>query len=425
MDKRFSLCHIMLLLGHFSAGAVDFDSGAYSDIAGYLNGIYGADNNTGLTAFPLLNIPIGGRAEGMASSFAAVADDASFLESNPAASSRLTRSELAFYHNNWIADTKIESLAFTTRLGNLGLATGAKWLYTPFTEYNLYGSRVSKGYYSEAEMILNSSYNLFSDYGFSGVSLGTNIKGAFRFVPDYADKGSGEVLAGSGRDQSAAMVMADLGAMTSFNFLKPYYARERNTSVGLTIRNLGPPAKGDSLPTVISAGLSYKPLRPLLISFDFSLPFNLQNIGLSEKPYWATGISASLTDFLSLRAGLQAKPGNIRVALGSAIKFAALSLDINYTLDMLTQLQPLNRLSLGVRLDLGDQGRQAKANRVDTLYLDGLDAYARGDQMEAARLWQEALELNPQYLPARESLAILEEALAVQRRMDELQQLNF
>jgi tetratricopeptide (TPR) repeat protein len=319
----------------------------------------------------------------------------------------------------------IESLAYTIRLENLGLAAGAKWLYTPFTEYDFYGNRVSKGYYSEAEMILNGSYNLFSGYRFTGVSVGANIKGAFRFVPDYADKGSGEVLAGSGKDQSAAMVMADLGAMTSFNFLKPYHARERNTAVGLVIRNLGPPAKGDSLPTVVSAGLSYKPLRPLLISFDFSLPLNLQDLRLSEKPYWAAGISAGLTRFLSLRGGLQAKPGNVRIALGSAIKLAALSLDINYTLDMLTQLQPLNRLSLGVRVDLGDRGRQAKANRVDALYLDGLDAYARGDYADAGRLWQEALELDPKYLPAQESLAILQEALAVQRRMDELQQLDF
>jgi hypothetical protein len=38
---------------------------------------------------------------------------------------------------------------------------------------------------------------------------------------------------------------------------------------------------------------------------------------------------------------------------------------------------------------------------------------------------KDALDLDKTYLPARESLSILEEALAVQRRMDELQQLNF
>ena len=39
---------------------------AYGNIADYLNGIYGIDENAGLTAFPVLNIPMGGRAEGMA-----------------------------------------------------------------------------------------------------------------------------------------------------------------------------------------------------------------------------------------------------------------------------------------------------------------------------------------------------------------------
>jgi tetratricopeptide (TPR) repeat protein len=160
----------------------------------------------------------------------------------------------------------------------------------------------------------------------------------------------------------------------------------------------------------------------------------MRHFELSEKPYWAAGLAVSFTDFLSMRAGVRAKPGNIRIALGSGLTFAkknaegsgkTISLDMNYTLDMLTRIQPLNRLSLGIRVDLGDQGRQAKANRVDTLYLSGLEAYARGEYTAALRDWQEALELDPQYLPARESLSILEEALAVQRRMDELQQLNF
>jgi tetratricopeptide (TPR) repeat protein len=432
MGKRFFLCPLLILLLGLAAGAADFDPDSYGGVADYLDGIYGADDNAGLTAFPLLNIPIGGRAEGMASSFSAVADDASFLESNPAGSARLARSELAVFHNNWIADTKIEGMVYTQRLGNLGLAAGAKWLYTPFTEYDLYGSRVSKGYYSEAEAILNGSYNLFSGYKFSGISLGANLKGAFRFVPDYADKSSGEVLPGSGKEQSAAMAMADIGLLTRFDFLKFYPTRERNSSIGLVIRNLGPPSLGESLPTEASAGLSYKPLRPLLLSFDFSLPLNLGHVNLSEKPYWAAGLAVSFTDFLSLHTGVRAKPGNIRIALGSGLIFTGknaekggISLDMNYTLDMLTQIQPLNRLSLGIRVDLGDRGRQAKANQVDTLYLSGLEAYAQGEYTAALQDWREALELDPQYLPAQESLSILEEALAVQRRMDELQQLNF
>jgi hypothetical protein len=394
-------------------------------VAEYLGEIFGMDDNAGLTAFPVLNIPIGGRAEGMAAAFAAVADDASFIEFNPAGSSMLSRSELAFYHNNWIGDTKIEGLVYTNRIKNLGLAAAGKWLYTPFTEYNLYGERVSKGYYSEAEAVLNGSYNFFSSYYFSGLSLGANIKGAFRFVPDYTDKDSNSVMSGSGWDQSAGMAMADLGALTHFNFLKFYYSRERNGSAALVIRNLGPPSGGEALPSSIVAALSYKPLRPILLSFDFSLPFNMENLELSEKPWWSAALAVEVTKFLSMRGGLMAKSGNFRLAVGSAVHLNKISLDVNYTMDLLTQIQPLNRVSLGVRLDLGDQGRARLAAEVDRLYLEGLDAYARGDYSLARRDWMEALTLNPQFVPARESLTILEEVIAVQRRMDELQRLNF
>jgi hypothetical protein len=404
---------------------VDFDHDSYGSVAEYLNEIFGMDDNAGLTAFPLLNIPIGGRAEGMASAFAAVADDASFIEFNPAGSSMLSRSELAFYHNNWIADAKIEGLVYTNRIKNLGFAAAGKWLYTPFTEYNLYGERVSKGYYSEAEAVLNVSYNFLSGYYFSGLSLGANLKGAFRFVPDYADKQSNSVMSGSGWDQSAGMGMADLGALTRFNFLKFYYSRERNSSAALVIRNLGPPSMGEALPSSVVAALSYKPLRPVLLSFDFFLPFNMTDLKLSEKPWWAGGLSVAVTDFLSMRGGLMAKSGNVRLTVGSAVNLKKISLDVNYTMDLLTQLQPLNRVSLGVRLDLGDQGRARLAAEIDRLYLEGLDAYAQGDYSLAQSNWKEALRLNPQFVPAKESLAVLEEVMAVQRRLDELQRLDF
>jgi hypothetical protein len=337
----------------------------------------------------------------------------------------LSRSELAFYHNNWIADTKIEGLVYTNRIKNLGFAAGGKWLYTPFTEYNLYGERVSKGYYSEAEAALNVSYNFFSSYYFSGLSLGANVKGAFRFVPDYADKQSNSVMSGSGWDQSAGMVMTDLGALTRFNFLKFYYSRERNSSAALVIRNLGPPSMGEALPSSIVAALSYKPLRPILISFDLSLPFNTTDLSLSEKPWWAAALSVGVTDFLSMRGGFMAKSGNVRLTVGSAVNLEKISLDVNYTMDLLTQLQPLNRVSLGLRLDLGDQGRSRLAAEVDRFYLEGLDAYAQGDYTLARHNWTEALKLNPQFVPAEESLAILDEAAAVQKRLDELQRLDF
>jgi tetratricopeptide (TPR) repeat protein len=420
-DKLFS---VIFLFTAVLAPALNVDTDAYGSISDYLDSIYGADDNAGLTAFPVLNVPMGGRSEGMASAFGAVSDDISFLEYNPAGSSMLSRSELAFFHNNWIADTKIEGAVFASRFKNLGFAAGGKWLYTPFTEYNMFGDRVSKGYYSEAVAVLNGSYNFLSGYYFSGISVGASIKGAFRFMPDYTDD-EDHIISGSGQSQSAAMAMADVGVLTRFDFLKPYNSRERNTSAALILRNLGPPAMDDPLPTVATAALSYKPLRPLLFSFDFSYPINMRDPALSEKPYWAAGAAVNITSFLSMRTGLLFKSGNIRLALGSAIDLNKISLDVNYTLDLLTQMQPLNRVSVGIRFDLGDQGRKQTASRVDELYLAGLDAYARGNYPEAQYYFEEVLKIDPKFDPAREGLKTIQHGLSVQQRIDDMQRLDF
>jgi tetratricopeptide (TPR) repeat protein len=409
-----------------SAWAIDFNPGGY----GSISDLYGIDDNAGLTSFPVLNVPMGGLAEGMASAYTAVADDLSFIEWNPAGSSMLNYTELGFFHNNWIADTRVEGIVFASRYKDLGFAAGGKWLYTPFSEYNMYGDRVSKGYYSEAVATLNVSYNFLAGYYFSGISLGVNLKGAFRFVPDYSDANDqsdseGKLISGSGFSQSAAMAMADVGVLTRFNLLKFYTARERNTSVALVARNLGPPVGGDPLPTSITAALAYKPIRPLVFDFDFTLPMNMEDFKLSERFYWALGMNINITDFVSMRTGFLAKSGNYRVTMGSALNLGKITLDVNYTLDLLTQLTPLNRISLGVRFNFGDQGRKAAAEQVDILYLAGLDAYALGNYDEAKQHWDEALELNPKYDPAKEGINLINNTEAINDRMRDLQTLEF
>ncbi|MDR2658489.1 MAG: UPF0164 family protein [Spirochaetaceae bacterium] len=423
--KRFTYFYCILFLAAVSGGwAIDSDSDFYSSITDYLESIYGIEDNAGLTAFPILNIPIGGRSEGMAGAYSAVADDVSFIEWNPAGSSMLNISELAFFHNNWIADTKIEALAYSTRFNQLGLGVSGKWLYTPFTQYSYFGERLSKGYYSEAVAVLNASYNMLSGYYFGGVSVGVNLKGAFRSMPDYADE-TGLVKSGSGSEQSAVAVMVDIGALTRFNLFKFYNSRERNASAALVLRNLGAPALGDPLPTVAVLAVSYSPIRPVLMSFDFSLPINMLNLDLSGKPYWAAGLSITATTFLSMRAGLLMKAGNIRAVIGSAIDLQYVNLDVNYTLDLLTQLQPLNRVALGVRFNLGDNNRKSKSEQVDEYYLAGLEAYSQSNDDEARALFSKALEINPRFEPAKEALKALDEYEKLSDRIERMGRLEY
>jgi hypothetical protein len=416
----FIVCLFFTLISPL--GAIDPDN--YGNIADFFNKIYGIDNNAGLTAFPILNVPMGGRAEGMATAFSAVADDVSFIEFNPAGSSLLERSELAFFHNNWIADTKLEGVAYANRYRQLGFGAGIKWLYTPFTEYNFYGERVSNGYYSEGVAILNTSYNFLPGYYFSGISLGVNLKSAFRIMPDYSDNYD-NIIKGSGMSQSAMMGMLDVGVLTRFDLFKFYSAREKNMSAAFVIKNLGPPSKGEPLPTVISAAVSYKPVRPLIIAFDFNQPVNMVDISLSELPYMALGLSVNVTDFLSMRTGFLYKAGGSRVTIGSAINLDSIAIDVNYTLDLLTQMQPLNRISLGVRFDLGDGGRRQTSLKVDELYLMGMEAYSKGNNADARACFEEALCLDPAFTPAKEGLAMLENREEISRRIEDLLRLDF
>lgn len=418
-----ALCFINLIILIFPLSALDINNSFYGSVTDYILAVNGIDSNQGLTTLPILSIPMGGRSEGLATAFAAVADDASYLEWNPAGSSMLANTELSFYHNNWIADSKIEGLVYTQRFGNLGIGAGGKWLYLPFTEYNDFGDRASKGFYSEAVGILNASYNFFSGYYFTGLSLGINVKTAVRLVPDYSnDKGT--LISGSGAGQSAIAPMIDLGALSRFNFLKFYYSRERNSSVALVVKNLGFPAQGDPLPTEAVLGIAYKPIRPIQWSFDYTVPINLSDPALSEQPYWATGFSAQITDFLGMRTGLLFKSGNIRITMGSAVLVDTILVDINYTLDLLTQLQPLNRVSVGAKFNFGDQGRGERAKKVEALYLAGLEAYAKGETDVAIQNWEAALKLDPRYDPAKEGLKALIGAEALSKRILEIQRIE-
>jgi len=379
--------------------------------------VLGPDDFEALTTFRSLLVPMGGLAEGLGTAYTAVSKDSSYFEANPAASSALKYTELAIFHNNWIADSKIEGTVYTIRYKGLGFGVGGKWLYLPFTAYDDFGDRSGSGYYSEAMAGFNLSYNLFPGYYFNGLQVGATGKIAYRSMPAVEDESSTE-------GTSALAVMVDAGLLTRFNFLKLYSAREKNCSVGLAVKNIGPPVLGDPLPTVATLGLAYSPLRPLVISLDLSKPIDLVNLSRSESLYGAAGAFLQVTDFFQFEGGLLVKGGNPRISVGSSFLVESVRLNVNYTLDLTTQLTPLNRISIQAAFSLGDLGRAELAKKVDALYLSGLDADARGDTAAAIAFWSEALKLDPTFDPARESLGTAQGTVELQATMESLQKLK-
>lgn len=368
------------------------------------------DENAGLTIFPSLFIPMGGKNEGMGTAFTAVASDISFIEANPAASSVLTNTELAFLHHSWIMDSNLEAIIYTQRWGNLGFGASTKLLYIPFIEKDDWGESQAAGYYLEGICTVNVSYNLFPNYYFHGLAFGLNLKLAYMGFPE-------NIVAG----QSILAGLVDFGFLTRFNFLKFYTAHDFNFSIGAVLKNLPLTPTPEPVPTTATFGIAYSPLRPLLLALDFNLPLSLFAGVPSERFYFATGLSVSFSEFVGLQAGIKIKGGNPMISLGTTIDLPSVSFVVNYNLDLTNSLDPLDKFSLAACLKLGDDGRAERRKQVEALYLDGLSLYAEKKIPEAIAKWQEALWLDPSFTPAATYLEIATTALRLDREIYERQ----
>ncbi len=408
--KKIRIFGILIFLSFFSPAA---SAASLSEINNSLGDIFApmADENEGVTTFRSLLIPFGGRTESLGSAFTGLGDDISFLRFNPAAGSLQKETQIALFHNSWIADSKFETIAFTTRFQKIPhLSTGGyiSCFYIPFTEYNIFGDRVAANYYTETVGALNISYNFLAGYDFKGLSLGANVKAAWRGMPDYTDNDSNAIISGSGLSQSGFALMGDFGLMLQFNFLKFYNSRDPNVRIGFSAQNLGISFTGfgkklildDPLPTTFGAGFSIQFFKPLIISVDYIQPVNLQDFRTFLMPYFNSGISIQFTSFVSFLAGFSLKGANPRFSTGFEFEVLKIRLNLNYSLDLTSSLAPVNRISLSAKILLGDKGRSLIDSKVDEYYQLGLKYYSEAKWEDAIAVWQEALKLNKRFDPA-------------------------
>ncbi len=413
MKQKGKLSRLTFFLVFLFLFSVRAAANPLTDASSALGDLFSAtsDPNEGLTSFRSLLVPFGGRTESLGSAYTGLCDDISYLQFNPSAGSIQKETQLALFHSSWIADSKKETLAFTSRFNkipNLSWGGFVSCFYLPFTEYNLFGDRVAASYYTESVLALNCSYNLLAGYDFKGLAIGATIKGAWRGMPDYTDNNTGAIIAGSGLEQSALAIMADAGIMMQFNFLKFYSSREPNVRIGISAQNLGVSLTGfgskvitdDPLPTTVSAGLSVKLIKPVTLSVDFVQPINLQNISTYLIPYFNSGITIQFASFISFLAGFSLRGANPRLSAGFEVEIAKIRLNLNYSLDLTSSLAPLNRISLSAKILLGDKGRSKIDAQVDEYYQIGLKYYADAKWEEAIEVWEEALKLNKRFDPA-------------------------
>lgn len=412
LKRFFCTFTTLLILSQFSA----LYSLSLSDISTTISTIFqdAYSDNEGLTSFRSLLIPIGGRSESLGSAYTGLSDDAAYINFNPAAACILKDTQMGVFHNAWISDSKMETLAYTTRYKNFGFGTQLSCFYVPFTEYNLLGERTAGNYYSETNISVNAAYNHIAGYDFKGLAVGSSIKAAWRSVPNFTDNDTNEIIPRSGLSQSSLALMADLGLMLQFNFLKYFSSRDPNVRIGFTLENFGAAVTGfgtklqmdDPLPTFIGAGISVKFLPIITASVDIKQPINLYHITQSSLFSLSAGASIDFTKDFSLLAGLELKGGNPRISVGSELEINNTRFNLNYTLDLTSSVSPVNRISLSARIMLGDRGRQEEMNEIDKLYLAGLQEYYLGNWEEAIEEWNKILTIyNKRYDPAIAGIA--------------------
>ena len=354
-------------------------------------------SSTGLTAFPTLLIPAGGEYATMGAAYTAMSRDVGAFDANPAASSRLAFTEAALSHRNLIADANLENLAFAHRIDDFGFGVALRMMHVPFTEYGADGIQLNNSRYVELIGILNASYNFSRSFGWNGIAVGANFKLAYRGIADLIAS-----------NQSALSAMGDIGVMTGFDLFKFYSSRDNNVTVGVAVRNIGNPALNEPLPSEVAIGISYSPLKPLLLAGGIAVPFILFADGEPAAPHWTIGFALSPTDFLSLQTSFAIKGNNPRLGLGTTIALEGVALHAGYSIDATTQFQSISNFTIQVSIKLDDGGRAARARAAMRDYLQAQQFLIESRYDDAIRAGNRALEVDPTFEPARDTVLLAE-----------------
>jgi hypothetical protein len=304
-----------------------------------------SDPNTGLTMFPLLVMSTGGRAEGMGGAATALGGGVEGLDANPAGSALMRGGELFLSHRNGISDSSIEGVAAAGSTGSLGIGAFAKVFFVPFTEYDASGLPGGSGYFTETVLAGNVALRLLALPGDGGIAAGAHLKAAARVVPQAVAPG-----------QSALAFAADAGVLARLRLPSLTPPASANFGVGAVLRNVplwAMPA-GSPLPTALTFAVAYAPVGPVTIDADVDVPVSLDGGGVPAQGIrGAVGIEVRMSGFAAVYAGCRLQGDNPRLTMGARLGIGQLDLVVNYAVDLMGGVNPLENYSVAATVSLG------------------------------------------------------------------------
>ena len=250
-------------------------------------------DNAGVTAVPILQVPLWARAAGMGTAFTAVASDASSLFYNPAGMARLNAQELGVTFAQGVGDSSLQSYAyagptpFTGVSGNGYTSVGATLLYArngniEVNTLNTDGS-LGKSENKSAGSDLVAAAGYAERVGMTPLEL---REGTFQL--DHYLGATGKYVRSSIIDKSASTYATDVGYLA--------HAPELGVTCGASLLNLGGKIRydqqDDPLPKTVRSGFAWQGGVPSIhywlaaLDADYVLDERQWHVNVGGEYFW-------------------------------------------------------------------------------------------------------------------------------------------
>lgn len=263
----------------------------------------------GKTLAGIINVEPGARANGMGCAFGAVADRSIGLYYNPAAIGIVPFKEITVDYTKFVEDINYFNVTYLQPLKILNFAVSVGYLslgkFQEIADYSPIGTSIHSG---DMLAVIGLGKKI------KKISIGGNIKYLYQSI--FSEKRHGFFF--------------DAGIIYSFRFLDASRYQKSNTSIGLSVINVGFNTKLNNLnskmPAKVKTSLAYKPHSSIMIAMDLNVYFTgivAFDLGIEGLPDWYFSPRAGY------RVGLSGKRGFV-FGLGSKLRKDPFSGSIDY-----------------------------------------------------------------------------------------------